>query len=65
MKKEIEITFDTEGNSTMEAKGYSGRGCLKATKDFENALGQAWKCKLKPEYYQASKVAKQQRVSSK
>ena len=37
--KKIVITFDSQGGSTMEAFGFSGGECLKATKSLEEALG--------------------------
>lgn len=37
--KKITITIDQEGNSTIEASGFSGGECLAATKSFEEALG--------------------------
>lgn len=39
MKKRIEMTFDEEGNVTIEAFGYSGTECRLATQPFEDAAG--------------------------
>lgn len=27
LKREVEVTIDIEGNVTMDAKGFKGRGC--------------------------------------
>lgn len=27
-QKEVEVTIDVEGNVTMDAKGFQGRGCV-------------------------------------
>ncbi|TEB04762.1 hypothetical protein Psch_03524 [Pelotomaculum schinkii] len=37
--KEIIITVKPDGSTEIEAAGYTGRDCLKATKPFEDALG--------------------------
>ncbi len=39
--KKIVITFDEQGNSSIEAFGFAGTECLKATKSLEEALGKA------------------------
>lgn len=39
--KKIVITFDNAGGSSIEAFGFSGGECLKATKSIEEALGKA------------------------
>ncbi len=51
--KEIIITTDKDGNTTIEALGFSGNQCLKATKPYEDALGGGAKVerKLKPEFH--------------
>ena len=53
MRKEIVITFNSDGTSSVEAVGFQGRGCKEATLPFERALGVAGETKLKPEYQQA------------
>jgi hypothetical protein len=45
--KKIVITFDKKGKSTVEAFGFSGGDCLKATKDIEDAIGKAEGRKMK------------------
>lgn len=39
MATEIIVTFDAQGNSRIETKGFKGADCLKATADLERALG--------------------------
>lgn len=45
--KKIIITFEKNGNSAIEAFGFSGSDCLKATKSFEEALGKVGSRKMK------------------
>lgn len=47
MSKRIEITFDTEGNPTIEAFGFTGGECKQATKPFEDAAGKVVERKMK------------------
>lgn len=47
MSKRIEITFDNEGNPTIEAFGYQGGECKEATKPFEDAAGKVIDRRLK------------------
>jgi Protein of unknown function (DUF2997) len=50
--KKIDITFKLDGTATIEASGFKGQGCLKATEVFQAALGQVTTQKKKPEYHQ-------------
>lgn len=51
--KEINITFDKDGNVSIEAMGFKGTSCEKATQAIEKALaGKDFKKSLKPEYYE-------------
>jgi hypothetical protein len=52
MSERIEITIDAQGNSNIDATGFKGDGCKKATADVEKALGNPTGTKLKPEYNQ-------------
>jgi len=45
--KKIVITFEQNGNSSIEAFGFSGGDCLAATKSFEEALGKLGSRKMK------------------
>jgi len=51
MKKRIEITIDTEGNTQIEAVGFNGKGCQDATREIERALGIVESVKRKPAYF--------------
>lgn len=51
--KTIIITVSNDGNTTVEAKGFSGRTCVNATQEFERALGTVDRRRLKREYYAA------------
>ncbi len=54
MAKVIEITVGPDGAVDIDAQGFKGADCEKATKAFEDALGGAVTSKkLKPEYRQA------------
>jgi hypothetical protein len=37
--RKIVVTFDTVGNSSVEAFGFTGGACLLATKTIEEAIG--------------------------
>lgn len=37
--KSINVTFDNDGNSTIETTGFTGTACLKETAALEQALG--------------------------
>jgi hypothetical protein len=38
MSKQIVVTFDEEGNATIDAQGFTGSACLDATRALELAL---------------------------
>ena len=46
-RKEIVVSFDEEGNTEIEAIGYTDGACRKATKEIEEALGKVTKRKIK------------------
>ncbi len=62
MKRTIEVTIDQGGNIQIEGIGFQGSDCEKATKFLEEALGTVTKRVKKPEYYQRSRSAVQQRT---
>ena len=64
MQKEIIITVKPEGEIEIEAVGFKGNACEKATKAIEDAIGQVKGRKRKPEYHFASGVTQQQRIGS-
>ena len=48
--KSIEIEFGNDGSVKIEAVGFKGKGCEKATAAFEEALGTVKKRTHKREY---------------
>lgn len=50
--KFITVDVDADGNATVEAVGFTGKGCEAATKAIEHALGTVKKSKPKPEIFQ-------------
>lgn len=52
MPKTLTITATPQGEITVEAHGYHGKGCEAATKFMETALGTVRERKLKPEHAQ-------------
>ena len=50
--KRIEIIVDTEGNSQVETKGFSGSECVNASKLIETALGKQTSYVNTTEFYQ-------------
>jgi len=58
--KQVIVTIDINGSVQIDAQGYKGIGCEKATQFLENALGTQLKHKRKPEYYQ--QIKQQQRL---
>lgn len=65
MSKEIVILVDPEGNTSVEAFGYTGKGCVDATKVFEEALGAAGTRKMKREALVAEKAGTKTTVRRK
>ena len=59
MKKTIEITVKASGEIQIDAVGFKGADCDRATKFLEEALGQVSGKERKPEYLQASQLARQ------
>ena len=49
--KQIIVTIDLDGNATVEAVGFNGKGCKDATKAIEEAVGTVTNVKQKPEFY--------------
>lgn len=52
MAKQIEVIIGKDGSIQIDAIGYSGTECTKATAAFEQALGKVAKEVKKPEYRQ-------------
>ena len=51
--KKIEIDFLPDGTVKIDALGFQGQSCAKATAAFERALGTVSKDTKKPDYYRA------------
>ena len=60
MRKSIEVTIKTDGKVEIEAIGFKGGACEKATQAIEAALGTVSTRKKKPEYYQQNTSANTQ-----
>jgi hypothetical protein len=62
MNRTIEIVIGTTGEIQIDAVGFKGPDCEKATKFLEEALGVVGQKINKPEYHQRSTTTNQQRV---
>ena len=62
MKKTIEITIGPEGQFSVEAHGFRGTSCHKATKVFEEALGDIETSRHTAEFYQPETTKNQQKL---
>ena len=60
--KVVEIIINTSGQLTINAAGFSGTDCEKATAFLEQALGQLTAKQRKPEFYQRNQRTNQQKV---
>lgn len=64
MHRTIEVTIDPEGTVILEATGFRGNACEKATKEIEEALGLQKTRKKKPEYHAINTIPAVQRVKA-
>ena len=64
MKPHIEIIVSPTGDISIDAVGFKGADCEKATRFIEDALGSVAKRNRKPEYAQATTVARQQKAGT-
>jgi hypothetical protein len=62
--KSIEIIVSPTGEISIDALGFKGPDCEKATKFLEEALGVAKKKVKKPEFHRQNKSNNQQKVGS-
>jgi hypothetical protein len=62
MNKTIEIIVSPIGDISIDAVGFKGPDCEKATKFLEEALGVVGQKIKKPEYHQRSTARNQQRI---
>ncbi len=61
-QRTIEITFSPSGEIKIDAIGFTGADCEKATAFLEKALGTAKAKTRKPEYYRRSANPRVQRL---
>ena len=64
MKPTIEIIVSPTGEIVIDALGFKGADCEKATQYLEQALGVTSSKVKKPEYHQSRHVQRQQKVGS-
>ena len=62
MNRTIEVIVDTTGQIKIDAVGFQGADCEKATVFLEEALGHVAERHHKPEYHAHGRVSRQQRV---
>lgn len=56
MNKEIIVDFSLkDGSCNIEANGFKGKECKKATEELERALGNPVDRKIKSEFYERTK----------
>lgn len=60
--KQIIITVSATGELEIEAVGFKGNACEKATAALEKALGAPKSRKKKPEYYASAAAGTQQAI---
>ncbi len=59
----IEITVATDGNTTVETKGFSGAACREASQWIERALGNRVSEQLTSDFHAATETGIQHRQS--
>jgi len=64
MNRTIEIIIATTGEIQIDAVGFMGPDCERATRFLEEALGVVGRKIKKPEYHQRSTRTNQQRVGA-
>ena len=63
-QKTIEIIINPDGSLEIEAKGFQGADCQKATAFLVVALGETRSRRTKAEYYQGVAVKRVQKVGA-
>lgn len=58
--RKIHVRITPEGEITVEAEGFRGKGCEAATKAIEDALGKPGTRTRKPEYWRQETTRKNQ-----
>jgi hypothetical protein len=64
MKRTIEVTVSPIGDISIDAIGFKGADCEKATRFLEEALGVVGQKQKKPEYHQRGNTAQIQKLGS-
>ena len=64
MKRTIEIIVSPRGDISIDAVGFKGPDCEKATRALEGALGVVQQRSKKPEYLAKSTSAAQQKIGT-
>jgi len=62
MNKAIEVVIQPDGSLKIDAVGFTGSDCDKATAFLEKARGQTTGKSRKPEYFTAARVSQQQKA---
>lgn len=62
MNKTIEVIIQPDGSLKIDAVGFQGADCEKATAFLEEALGTVAERKRKPEYHSQRRVNRSQKV---
>ena len=61
-QKTIEVVIGPDGSLKIEAMGFKGADCERATAFLEKALGRMSGRSKKPEYYHREEIKRQQRI---
>jgi len=59
-RRRIHVRVSPEGEITVEAHGFQGKGCEAATKAIEDALGKVRERARKPDYWRQSRHTRNQ-----
>ena len=62
--RSIEVIVNTDGSLVVDAIGFKGPDCEKATRFLEEALGRIAAKQRKPAYNERNQTRRQQRVGS-
>ncbi len=62
MNKSIDVLVSPTGDIQIDAIGFKGADCQQATRFLEEVLGTIVQKENKPEFYQRTRVAHQQRI---
>ena len=62
--RSIDVIINTDGSLVIDAVGFKGAACDKATRFLEEALGQIATKQRKPSYNERNQTKQQQQVGS-